>query len=172
MSWLVLIASVVLLAGLFVAGLLVFAIGKYNYLVTLRHRITTEMLQLDFTLRMQSAELLAMGGSLPAGLASTLALAEEKAHLAVSGHLTGGTLTLLSRASDLVASCREAVSGDERDARDPANQLEMTAQAWKRIQALVDDYRRAVRAFPCHMVATVCGFDSLSPGNSLPDKNH
>lgn len=170
MTWLVLIASVVLLAGLFVACLLVFAIGKYNHLVTLRHRIATEMLQLDFALRIQSAELQAMGGCLPADLASTLALAEDKAHRAVSGRLTGDNLAMLSRASDLIASCREAIIQDGNETRDAANHLGITAENWKRIQALVDDYRRAVRAFPCHLVATVCGFDSLSPGNSLPGK--
>ncbi len=170
MTWLVLIASVVLLAGLFVACLLVFSIGKYNHLVTLRHRIATEMLQLDFALRMQSAELQAMGGCLPVDHASTLTLAEDQAHRAVSGCLTGDNLAMLSRASDLIASCRQAINEDKRDARDAPNHLETTAENWKRLHALVDDYRRVVGAFPCHMVATVCGFDSLSPGNSLPGK--
>ena len=165
-----LIASVVVLAGLFVACLLVFAIGKFNHLVTLRHRITTEMLQLDFALRIQAAELKAPGGGLPADFANSLALAEDKAQRAVSGRLTGDNLAMLSEASDHIALCLEATIQDEQDTRNAANQLEITAQTWKRIQALVDDYRRAVRAFPCHLVATVCGFDSLSPGNSLPGK--
>ncbi|MFZ4775529.1 MAG: hypothetical protein ACOYM3_09215, partial [Terrimicrobiaceae bacterium] len=86
------------LTALFAAGLLIFAIGKYNHLVTLRRRISTEMLQLDLALRKQSAELQSLGGSPSKDFVRRLALAEEKSHQAVSGRLTGNNLALLSEA--------------------------------------------------------------------------
>lgn len=166
MSCFVLIASVVVLAGLLVACLLVFAIGKYNHLVTLRNRISTEMLQLDLALRKQSAELQALVGCLPTDCISRLTLAEEKSHRAVSGRLTASNLAMLTEASGHTLSCWDA-SG-----RNDVNHLETTAETWKRIHGLVDDYRRILRGFPYHAVALVCGFDSLSPGNSLPGYTH
>lgn len=166
MSCFALIASFVVLAGLLVACLLVFAIGKYNHLVTLRNRISTEMLQLDLALRKHSAELQALGGCLPTDCISRLARAEEISHRAVSGRLTGENLAMLGEASELTLSCWDATG------RNDVNHLETTAETWERITNLAEDYRRILQGFPYFAVALACGFDSLSPGNSLPGKSH
>jgi hypothetical protein len=168
--------------GLFAAGVSIFAIGKYNHLVTLRHRISTEMLQLDLALRKQSAELQALGSELPghqgdgvsADFFSHLAQAEEKSHQAVSGRLNADNLAGLSLASDLIASCWEVIVRAEQEdvVRTAGHRLETNAKAWERIHGLVADYRHFTKGFSCRWVALVSGFDPLSAGNSLASKTN
>lgn len=159
------IAIVVGLTGLFAACLLIYAIGKFNHLVTLRHRISTEILQLDLALRKQSAELQALGGSPSKDFVSRLALAEEKSHRAVSGRLTGNNLALLSEASALVASCWETATTTGQDAvtKSAGNHQVATAKTWERIAALVVDYRDSLARLPGYAVALFSGFDPISP---------
>ena len=162
------------LAILIVACSLLFAIGKFNQLVTSRQRIATEMLQLDLTLRKQSAALQALGRSLSTDLVSKLALAEEKSHRAVSGHLNGDNLAMLFQASDLVVYCWESANMIELDAagRDSENYLERTWAIRKRINRLIDDYRYFLRVGPSCALARIFGFDPLFLENSLPNITH
>ncbi|MBE2205406.1 MAG: hypothetical protein IAE94_13825 [Chthoniobacterales bacterium] len=161
MPWVSLIVLLAGLVGLFAVSVLVFAIGKFNHLVTLRSRISTEMLQFDLALRRQSAELQA-SGSLPPDVTARLADAEAKSHRAVSGRLTADNLALLRQAADLVAS---------RAKSSPAPDFfEKSAESWKRITSLADDYRRLHRELPYRVVSRVCDFESLLPGPVPPDK--
>jgi hypothetical protein len=169
-----LLCFVATLAILIVACPLLFAIGKFNQLVTSRQRISTEMLQLDLTLRMQSAVLQALGSSLSTELVSKLALAEEKSHRAVSGHLSGDNLAMLFQASDLIVYCWESANIIELAAagRDIENYLERTWAIRKRINRLIDDYRNILGVGPFCALARICGFAPIFLENSLPNPTY
>ena len=167
--------------GLFTALASSYAVGKYNQLVTMRHRILTGMLQLDFALRKQSAELrtlvndparLKVEALPPTDFFSRLDRAEESAHMAVSGPLCDGNLAELAAAEKLMASCWNAMLMDARNdmARHARNRLESNAETWDKIVGLVVHYSHRARKLPCRWIASASAFETLTATNFLSGK--
>jgi len=159
------------------AGAVAFLIGKFNFLVTLRRQISTEMLQFDFTLRKQAVELRTMGGTFSwsqegcrKSFFATLDQADLLAHRAVAAPLCDANLEGLAAAAGLVASCWKEVAASEDMRRTAEARLKSNAEMRGKISGLVSHYGRRVRKFPCRWVASASGFARLSPGNGLFDK--
>jgi hypothetical protein len=150
---------IVLLAGCLASApaavVAVFSVGKFNQFVALRHRIATEMLQLDFALRLQSAELLALADRIPGGIGqripdrALLAGAEAQCHRAVSMRLGAEALGMLSDAAARINRCWEkfVASGPEDIAETARQHVSSNARAWEKIVALAADYNRAAGPF-------------------------
>lgn len=164
------LAGILSVLGVFTAS--AYVIGKFNQLVTLRHQISTGMLQLDFALRNQSAELRVLEcrapwhkqkGLPPTDFSSRLDRAEEVAHKAVSGWLCDGNLAHLAVARELIDSVWKAVLTDGGDdcSRLAHCRLASNAEAWGEISRLVAHYRLRIRKFPCRWVAFFSGFEEL-----------
>jgi len=173
------LVCILFVLGVFAAS--AFAIGKFNQLVTLRHRISTRMLQFDFALRNQSAEIRTMVNDPawlkaadlpPAGFFSWLARAEESAHRAVSGRLCDGNLAELAAADELIASCWNILLVDARDdlARLARCHLVSNAEARGKIAGLVVHYSHLARSISCRWIARASGFESLTATDCLSEK--
>ena len=179
----ILVVCLTFVFGVLAATVAAFAIGKYNLLVALRRRISNEMLQFDFTLRKQSAELRTLGNNspahkpgdlLPTDFFSTLDRAEEYSHRAVAGRLCGGGLARLGTAKELVASCWNIIPTAGRDdiARIARCRLKSNEETWKKICGLVVHYGDHAGKIPCCWVAFASGFESLATKNFLSGKTN
>ena len=157
--------------GVFAAAAAAFAIGKYNLLVALRRRISNEMLQFDFALRKQSAELRTLWNNSPCNKAgdpaatdffNRLERAEENSHRAVAGPLCPVNLAKLIAANDLIASCWNAMmkGGGEEIAGLARCRLESNAKAWENISGMFAHYIHHARKVPARWVARVSGLES------------
>lgn len=160
--------------GVLLAVGVLYAIGKYNLLAGFRHRISTEMLQLDFSLRRQAMELLTLKSCIPEleiG-SSFLARAEEQSHKAVSGPLCQRGLTELGIVTQSISSCWESVlslSGSqdpdhEKTLQRARSYLDANTKIWCRIISLVDDYSNHLHGFLCRLMAAFLHYEILSVG--------
>jgi hypothetical protein len=125
-----------ILAACLVASL--FLVGQYNALVTVRHRIATVVLQIDFLLQQQAAEVevnerMAMEG----GEMEEIRSARAASHKAAANPFEQGALDALSNARNTVTrASREIRSMGTRDSR--MHQLD---QASLKLEGLVAHYR-------------------------------
>jgi len=161
------------------AGAVAFLIGKFNFLVTLRRQISTEMLQFDFALRKQAAELRTMGGTFSwsqegcrKSFFATLDQAELLAHRAVAVPLCVANLEGLAAAAGLVASCWSTIAAPADMRRTAAGRLKSNTEIHEKISCLVGHYGRQIRKFPCRWVAGASGFAGFSPRNGLSENTN
>ena len=126
-----------LLSGCLVLGL--FLIGRYNAMVTVRHRIATVVLEIDFLLQQLGSEL--EGNALMTlddGMISELRSARMESHKAASNPFAKGALESLINARKIIASAsREITSTESRDSR--KHRLD---KASLKLESLVACYRR------------------------------
>ena len=137
-----------LLSGCLVAGL--FLIGQYNAVVTIRHRIATVVLEIDFLLQQLGSEL--EGNALMTlddKMMSELRGARMASHKAASNPFAQGALEALSKAQEmLMQACGVSGFMPMRDV-----QKYRLDQASLKLEGLVAHYRGMLGKNPISWIA-------------------
>lgn len=171
-------ALVVLVAtGLVLSGCALFLLGKYNLLVTLRQKLTGDIREIDFILRVEIEELRkspAMGVETRGltGLMDRLAEAERSAHRSAAQELGKDNLLLLIGAANLVQRCRQklpvgdALAGSQ--VMTTGGPVGSVADRLAVLTNLTRQYNAQLNLPSCRLVAWLNGFTGLEiPGDTV-----
>jgi hypothetical protein len=139
----------IILAPLVLGGIL-FVVGQYNTVATLRHRIATEVLSMDFLLQQQAAKLEVNPQMAPKdGRLGELQRARAASHKAASNPFEQGAFEALSNARNIVTrASREFGSIGTRD-----SQIHQLDQASLKLEGLVVHYRGMQGKNPASWIA-------------------
>lgn len=147
------VSLIVCASAVLTASAVLFVIGKFNQLVSLRRKIATEMLQLDFALRLQCEEWRRTSQSDP----EILLEAERLSHRAVSEPLSSESLKKLDEAAELIlplCAVADVAGGPIREAS-------------QKIRSLTLDYNEKLRTSPvCRLIARVLRYEDLDAAKS------
>lgn len=146
------VSLIVCASAVLTATAVLFVIGKFNQLVSLRRKIATEMLQMDFTLRLQCEERRRTSQSDP----EILLGAERLSHQAVSEPLSSESLKKLDEAAELILPlCAADVPGGP------------IREASQKIRSLTLDHNENLRTSPvCRLIARVFRHKGLGAAKS------
>lgn len=143
----VLIAFLILAACL-VAGL--FLIGQYNAVVTVRHRIATVALEIDFLLQQQAVNFeVNPQKAIEGGMMGEIRSARAASHKAASNPFEQNALEALSNARNVVARA-SLVSGSLSTTDSQKHQLD---QASQKLEGLVAHYHGMLDRPPTSWIA-------------------
>lgn len=137
--------TLLLLAG----GGFLFVIGQYNALVTVRHRIATVVLEIDFLLQQLAADVEGNARmTLENGTMRELRGAREASHKAASNPFKQGALDDLFNVHRIISSISEG-NGSLTLWNDKKHQLEL---AETRLGSLQDQYRSLLKKYPASWI--------------------
>ena len=138
--------TLALLAG----GGFLFLVGQYNALVTVRHRIATVVLEIDFLLQQQAADLEANPKiAVEIGMMEEIRRAHAASHKATANPFEQGALEALNNAKQIVLrASREIGSMEMRD-----SQKRQLDNATVRLEDFVIHYRRMLGKTPASWIA-------------------
>lgn len=147
------VSLIVCASAVLTAATVLFVIGKFNQLVSLRRKIATEMLQMDFALRLQCEELRRTSQSDP----EILLGAEMLSHQAVSEPLSSESLKKLDEAAELIlplCAAADVRGGPIREAS-------------QKIRSLTLDDNENLRTSPvCRLIARVLRYEDPGAAKS------
>jgi len=145
--WIAIFTAAILLVGLFL-----FLVGQYNALVTVRHRIATVVLEIDFLLQQLAADVEGNARmTLENGTMRELRGARAASHKAASNPFEQGALDDLFNAHRIISSISEK-NGSMTLWDDKKHQLEL---AETRLGSLQDQYRGLLKKYPASWIARV-----------------
>lgn len=155
--WIAAFTIAILLGGLFLL-----VVGQYNALVTVRHRIATVVLEIDFLLQQQAADLEGNAHmTLEEGTMTELHGARAASHRAASNPFRQGALDDLFDARGIISRFSKK-NGSLTPGDYKKHQLEL---AETRLRSLQDQYRGLLKKYPASWIARVI-LDA--PGRLLP----
>jgi len=127
-----------------------FLVGQYNALVTVRHRIATVVLEIDFLLQQQAAELeLNAQAALENGIMEEIRGARAASHKAASNPFALGELDSLLNARKIIAQA-SLVSGSISTTDSQKHQLD---QASLKLEGLEAHYHGMLGKNPTSWIA-------------------
>jgi hypothetical protein len=137
-----------IMAACLVAGL--FLVGQYNALITVRDRIATVVLEIDFLLQQQAAELeLNAQTTLENGIMEEIRGARAASHKAASNPFAQGALDSLNNAREIIVRA-SLVSGSISTTDAQNHQL---YQSSLKLEGLVAHYHGMLRKNPTSWIA-------------------